>query len=314
MEFSTEALVEMDHAQRKFGDVVAVDDVTLSLRGGEILGLYGPSGAGKTTTIRLILGVHLPTAGSVRILGVPSHRLGARQREQIGYSPQQFLYPPALSAQETVSLAAGLYGRGLFGSGRTVRAILEKVDLWNKRKYRVGNMSGGERRRVGNAAALVHAPRIVFLDEPTAGLDPMLRSRMWEWFRELRDDGRALLVTGHYMAEAEFCDRVALLVNGRVTTQGTPFELRRQALGGDILEIVVGGSLSAAVDALREERAVKSVVVRERDRLWVTVHEAGPYLPLIVDRLRTRHVEISSIKEIRPPFDEIYEQLVKQSG
>lgn len=306
-------LVDLQHAQRKFGDVVAVDDLTLGLRQGEILGLYGPSGSGKTTTIRMILGVHLPTAGSVWILGVPSHRLGSRQREQLGYSPQQFLYPPTLTVEETVSLANGLYGRGLFRGGRAVRSALEHVDLWDKRYYRVGTMSGGERRRVANAAALVHNPRIAFLDEPTTGLDPFLRTRTWNWFRELRKAGRTLLITGHYMAEAEFCDRVALLVHGKLRTIGTPADLRRQAFGGEVVEVDVNDQLSKAVDVLHTTTAVSSVQVRGPNRIWATAEDAGPAVPIIVDRLRQAGVNVSSVTEFRPPFDEIYERLVNQS-
>jgi ABC-2 type transport system ATP-binding protein len=307
-----ETLVECVHAQRRFDDVVAVEDLSLDLYRGEILGLYGPSGSGKTTTIRLALGVYLPTAGSVRILGVPSHRLGARQREQIGYSPQQFLYPPSLTASETLSLALGLYGKVPLFSGRTIRTTLERVDLWDKRNSRVDTMSGGERRRVSIAAALVHGPRLVFLDEPTSSLDPVLRTSMWEWFLNLRRQGRTLLVTGHYLVEAEHCDRIALLTEGKLTALGTPAELRREALGGELIEIVVSGPLSRAIDALRGYRPVQRLDVRGDDRLWVAVDRAGPELPGLVDRLRASGVNVRSINLIRPPFDEVYERLVRQ--
>jgi len=258
----------------------------------------------------MALGVYLPTAGTVRIFGVSSHRMGARERERIGYSPQQFLYPPTLSAGETVGFAAGLYGVNPFKARRAIHSALEHVDLWEKRNYRVGSMSGGERRRVAIAAALVHRPALAFLDEPTSGLDPALRARMWEWFRELRDRGCTLLITGHYLAEAEFCDRVAFLVQGKLAALGTPSELRRRALGGDIIEVVVGGLLSQAIDALQNEDLVHTVTLRGSDRLWVTADEAGRALPIIVDRLRERNVELRSVNEIRPPFDEVYEQLV----
>ena len=303
-------LVEMEHAGRRFGKVIAVEDLTLGLRRGEILGLYGPSGSGKSTTIRMILGVHLPSSGTVRVLGVPAHQLGARQREQIGYSPQSFLYPPTFSAEEAVSFAAGLYGKGWLWRRRAVRAMLERVDLWEKRRHRVATLSGGERRRVANAAALVHAPRLVVLDEPTSGLDPLLRTRMWDWFRTLRNEGRTLLITGHYMAEAEFCDRVALLVDGHLRALGTPAELRRQALGGEIIEVAVDGSLATAIDALRQFDVIREAAVRGRDRIWLTVEEAGAALPLVVEQLRQRNVVVAAANEVRPPFDDIFERLV----
>jgi ABC-2 type transport system ATP-binding protein len=307
-----ETLVECAHAQRRFGNVVAVNDLSLDLYRGEILGLYGPSGSGKTTTIRLALGVYVPTGGKVQILGVPSHQLGARQREQIGYAPQQFLYPPTLSVYETLSLALGLYGKLPLFSGRAIRATLERVDLWSKRNYNVGKMSGGERRRVSIAAALVHGPRLVFLDEPTSGLDPSLRSTMWDWFLDLRRQGITLLVSGHYLVEAEQCDRVALLVGGKLAALGTPDELRRRALGGELVEIVVSGDLSHAIDALRGYSPVHRLDVRNGDRLWVAVDRAGSELPGLVDRLRATGVDVRSINPIRPPFDEVYETLVER--
>jgi ABC-2 type transport system ATP-binding protein len=306
-----ETLVECQHVRRRFGDIVAVSDLTLDLYRGEILGLYGPSGSGKTTTIRLVLGVYLPTSGRITILGVPSHRMGAREREQIGYSPQQFLYPPSLSVEDTLSLTLGLYGKIPLFSRRAIRTTLQRVDLWSKRSYRVGDMSGGERRRVATAAALVHAPRLVFLDEPTAGLDPVLRTQMWEWFDDLRRADRTLLVTGHYMVEAEHCDRVAVLVGGALRAIGTPSELRRQALGGEIVELVVKGPSSLAVDALGHFEPVRRIDVRGSDLLWLTVDEAGSVLPGLVDRLHKGRVEVRSIKPINPPFDVVYEQLVR---
>lgn len=166
-----DTLVELENVTRRFGNVAAIEDLTLDLRAGEILGLYGASGSGKTTAIRLILGVHLPTSGTVRVLGVPSHEMTARQRRQVGYSPQRFLYPPTLSAAQVVWFAAGLYGIGWLRGRKAVRGVLEKVQLWEKRGRLVDQMSGGERRRVGNAAALVHSPCLVFLDEPRSATE-----------------------------------------------------------------------------------------------------------------------------------------------
>jgi ABC-2 type transport system ATP-binding protein len=307
-----DTIVELDNVTRRFGDVVAVQDVSLALRAGEILGLYGPSGSGKTTTMRLILGVLLPTSGTVRVFGRKSTHVGGKERRQIGYGPQRFIYPPTLAADEVLWFAAGLYGMGWLHTNHQVHYVLDRVDLWPKRKRIVNDMSGGERRRVTNAAALVHQPRLVFMDEPTSGLDPILRDRTWTWFRELRDKGTTLLVTGHYLDEAEECDRVALIVDGRVTSVGTPQELRRQAFGGEVVEVKVDGSLAEATDAVRGVPGVRRVRVAGEGDLWVTVEEAGRAVPSIIQGLQGRGLTVSSANEIRPPFDQVYERLVER--
>jgi ABC-type multidrug transport system ATPase subunit len=188
--------------------------------------------------------------------------------------------------------------------------VLERVDLWDKRRRTVTDMSGGERRRVTNAAAMVHQPKVTFLDEPTSGLDPILRARTWNWFRELRNQGHTFLITGHYMEEAESCDRVALLVEGKLAALGTPLELRRQALGGEVIEVKPSGSLGGAIDALKALDLVRSVRVHGSDRIWITVPEAGSAVPIVVERLQGAGVSAESAREVHPPFDDIFEQLV----
>jgi ABC-2 type transport system ATP-binding protein len=309
-----ENVVELENASRRFGNVTALESVTLNLRAGEILGLYGPSGSGKTTTIRLILGVLQPTSGSVRILGVPSSRLGSRLRQQIGYAPQQSVYPPTLSAEEAIGFAAALFGLGWLMGPRAVRHVLEKSGLWKLRHRSLAAMSGGEKRLVTNAAALVHQPQIVFMDEPTSGLDPILRIQTWDWFRELKESGKTLLISGHYLAEAEFCDRMALLVHGKLAALGTPQELRAEALGGEQLDVEVAGSVAAALDALAGHPLIRQTTATSAGHLLVTVPDAAKAMPVIVDHLRDRGIQVVATRDVQPPFDEIFARLVRDNA
>jgi ABC-2 type transport system ATP-binding protein len=240
--------------------------------------------------------------------------MGGRERQQIGYAPQQFVYPPALTAQEAIGFAAGLYGLGWRKGPRAVRAVLEKSGLWEKRNRPLVGMSGGERRLVTNAAALVHQPRLVFMDEPTSGLDPILRAQTWDWFRQLKEAGQTLLISGHYLAEAESCDRMALLVHGHLVALGTPKELRCEALGGELIDIEVEGTVAGALDALTGHPLVRKSNATSAGHLLITVDDAGKAMPVLVEDLRARGVHVVAAHEVQPPMDEIFAKLVQESA
>ena len=183
-------------------------------------GLIGPSGAGKTTTIRVLTGALVPTNGKVSVLGEEPRHFRRQTRERIGYMPQSFTLYPDLTVRENVDFVASLFGM-LVPRG-TDQAGPELVDLWDVRSRRAGRLSGGMQRRLELACALVHDPALLFLDEPTAGIDPLLRARIWTELHRLRDAGRTLIVTTQYVNEAESCDRVALISDGRLLALATP--------------------------------------------------------------------------------------------
>jgi ABC-2 type transport system ATP-binding protein len=305
-----EAAVVIDGATKRFGEDTAVDGISLTVPTGTILGIIGPSGSGKTTTIRLLTGALAPTDGQVRVLGEDPQTFRRRTRERIGYMPQQFTLYPDLTARENVDFVASLFGILWRTRHRRTREVLQLVDLWAVRGRRAGRLSGGMQRRLELASALVHDPDLLFLDEPTAGIDPILRTSIWEELHRLRDEGRTLLVTTQYVNEAEECDTVALISGGRLIALAEPHDLRREAVGGDAVEIELGSAFDSA--QLSELPMVRSVERRGPNVLRVTVDDASTAMPDVVDAITSNGGDVQSAREARPSFDEVFAILVER--
>jgi ABC-2 type transport system ATP-binding protein len=304
------AVVLVDDASVRFADQLAVDGISLTVQPGTILGVIGPSGAGKTTTIRLLTGALTPTSGEVRVLGEEPRSFRRQTREHIGYMPQSFMLYPDLTVRENVDFVASLFGMLFFSRRRRTREVLELVDLWSVRRRRAGRLSGGMQRRLELACVLVHDPTLLFLDEPTAGIDPMLRGQVWQELHRLRDAGRTLLITTQYLEEAESCDRVALIAGGRLIAFGTAHELRQDAFGGDIVVVQTAAPFDG--EALRSLPFVRQVRQDEPGRLAVIVADAGTGLPEAVDAIQAGGGEIVSAREERPSFDQVFATLVER--
>lgn len=301
----------MDGLSRQYGDVAAVDDITLEVPAGTILGVIGPSGSGKTTLIRMLTGTLEPTKGKLSVLGQHPRKFTRRTRERIGYMPQHFVLYEELTAAENVSFVASLFGLLWPKRGRRVNEVLKLVELWDARGRRARQLSGGMQRRLELACALVHEPVLLFVDEPTAGLDPMLRQKVWGEFRRLRELGRTLVVTTQYVAEAEYCDTVAVLARGRLIALAAPEELRRMAVGGEVIEI----ETTEAFDGSRLEQVpgVRAVRQSAPRRFLVISDDAGEATPRVLQELNAAGVHVTSSSEYRPSFDEVFATLVTQS-
>lgn len=302
--------ISLLHVTRRFGDVLAVDDVSFSLAPGTILGLIGPSGSGKTTILRMLTGSLAPTSGEVRVLGEAPTQFRAHTRERIGYMPQNFVLYPELTASENLSFVGALFGMYVIKRSRRVREVLELVDLWDVRDRRASRLSGGMQRRLALAAAFVHEPEILFVDEPTAGIDPILRARIWEELRRLANEGRTFIVTTQYVGEAEHCDGVALLSSGQLLALASPAELRREVYGGDILDVRTQRELDARV--LEKVPGVLSVRQRGPRGVIVVTDDAGATTPRIVEAVQQNADSVAFIDQYDPSFDELFVQLVQQ--
>ncbi len=309
-ELDGDAVISARNVTRAFDERVAVDAVSFDVQPGTILGVVGPSGSGKTTTIRMLTGTLGRTAGDVRVLGEDPMQFSRRTRGRIAYMPQLFSLYEDLSAQENVGFVAALYGIGPFTRRALIRRALEVVDLWDVRHRLARDLSGGMQRRLELACALVHSPDVLFVDEPTAGIDPLLRQSIWDELRELRDQGCTLLVTTQYVTEAEYCDRVALIVDGQLVALDEPAALRQMVFGGDVLQV----DTVRAVDPemLSTVPGVQRVQQTAPRQLFVTVDEAATMTTNIIDTLRSQGVEVAGIEEHQPTFDEVFTGLVEQ--
>lgn len=205
--------------RREFGPITALDGVDLDVTGPQILGVAGPNGSGKTTLIKCLLGLLIPTAGEAAVDGTPPEGFTTADRRRIGYMPQERAIYDDLTVRENVGFFASLYG---VDASEPVEQALSFVDLCDRAEARIGELSGGMVRRASLACALVHDPEILFLDEPTVGLDPELRASMWDGFRERRDDGALVVVSTHYLGEVSRCDRVLFLREGSVLALDSP--------------------------------------------------------------------------------------------
>jgi len=283
---------------------VAVAGLDLEVGPGECFGLLGPNGAGKTTTIEICEGLLAPDSGDVLVLG---RRWSADERELrhlLGIQLQETQLSEKLTVQETVRLFRSFYRRG-----REPADVIALVQLDEKARARVGSLSGGQKQRLALACALVGDPRLLFLDEPTTGLDPQARRQLWELIGDLRAGGRTIVLTTHYMEEAErLCDRVAIVDHGRAIALGTPRELV-QSLGADhVVEFALGDGVTVPLDALSGLDGVRSV--RASDGTWsLTVGELHVALPAILAEVDRRGATLAELRTRSATLEDVFVSL-----
>jgi len=220
---SYEYVIQTTSLTKKFGDFTAIKDLNLKIKKGEIYGLLGPNGAGKTTTIRILCGLSSYQSGEAFVLGtkIPDHSI----THQIGYMPQETALYKGLNVQQNMEFFGEIYGLNKHRITERINSLLEFIDLENWRNELVENLSGGMKHRVSLACALIHEPKLLFLDEPTVGVDPELRVSFWKYFNDLKDDGVSILITTHYMDEARHCDRIGFMKSGQLIAEDTPSQL-----------------------------------------------------------------------------------------
>ncbi len=309
-------IIEMENVTLAFGEGTGVFDLNLYVRPGTIFGLIGPSGCGKTTTVRLMNGLYTPDKGEVSVLGQSPRYFTSAARERIGYMPQQFVLYPNLTVDENLNFVASLYGMGLWGRRKQMRRVLDFVELRDAKHRLARNLSGGMQRRLELASALIHDPILIFADEPTAGVDPVLRGKFWDYFRALRDQGHTLFITTQYVGEAAYCDLVGVMRAGRLLYADTPDELQRRALGSEVILLAVDPSKAVQVqDLVVRNRQVKGVypVYNQPGLMYVYVDDAAAMLPVIINQINEANITVRQAEKYTPPFDDVFVRLMEQA-
>jgi ABC-2 type transport system ATP-binding protein len=291
--------------QRAFGEVLAVQGIDLQVGEGEIYGFLGPNGAGKTTTVRMLTTLLLPTGGSASVAGYDVVAEARQVRASIGVALQEAALDPLMTGRELIRLQATLQGLPPAAGRERADALLERVGLTYAADRRVGGYSGGMKRRLDLAAALVHEPRVLFLDEPTTGLDPVSRKTIWEEVQALNDDGTTVFLTTQYLEEADqLADNVGIIDSGRIVAEGTPESLKAE-IGSPHVELLVGeGALAEA------ERACaglgKLLPSKDGRRVLLEVANGAADIPRVVIALDEAGIVVESLELVRPTLDDVF--------
>ena len=309
-------VVQAQELTKMFGEETAVDSLTMHVPRGTIFGFIGPSGCGKTTTVRLLTGVHKPTSGQVTVLGKDPYKFTKSDREKIGYLIQNFVLYPELTVWENLNFASSFYGVNLFGRGKRLNKLLEFVELAEDKNKLAGALSGGMKRRLSLAATMVHNPELLFLDEPTAGIDPLLRRKFWDYFKEVQAEGHTLFVTTQYVGEAAYCDLVGVMYEGKLLMVETPEGLRKKAFGGEIVDIKTSDLIKYENRKNLEKLPfVQGKVIPVDDQeIRVIVDEASTAIPQLMEATRREGMKVETIEELLPPFDDVFVRLIEKEA
>ena len=308
----TRDVVQTSGLTKKFGSLVAVDHMDLSVKSGEIFGFLGPNGAGKTTTVRILCGLMMPTSGTATVVGHDIVTEPEEVKQRIGYMPQAYGLYDDLTVDENLEFFGSVYRVPRDERRKRADEILQLVRLEEFRKHYAGQLSGGMKRRLSLAVSLIHNPQLLILYEPTAGVDPPLRRIFWQYFRELNKRGVTFFINTHYMDEAELCDRLALISYGRLVSLGSPTELKRKAVGGERVEFVTA-DLPRTGEILKDSELVREIHTSDGG-IQLTVEEAASAIPRLTSLLRERGVEVLQVRQLQPSLEDVFIKLVEDAG
>jgi ABC-2 type transport system ATP-binding protein len=315
----TKFAIECRTLTKKFNGFTAVDNLNLKVRKGEIFGFIGPNGAGKTTAIRMICGVLSPSTGTAIVDDFDVVKNPEEVKQRIGYMAQNFILYGDLTTYENLDFYGTIYGLSQSQRKQRIKELLELVKLQDFENYLANELSGGMRNRLSLANALLHEPKILILDEPTAGVDPPLRRTFWQFFRELNAKGTTILVTTHYLDEAEHCDRLGMISNGNLIAEGSPTEIVRKVHNGDLVQVTVRDSEQDLRNILVDVDEIKEILffrdIEPRGCLThFVVENADSDLPKIQKLLYSKKIDVLTAGKVSISMEDAFIKLMEEGS
>lgn len=300
--------IEVKDLTKKFGDFTAVNNINFQIKKGEVFGFLGPNGSGKTTTIRMLTGLMDPTSGSANVAGLDVKKQSEQVKKVIGYMSQKFSLYDDLTVSENIEFYAGVYQTKRETREQRKEEVIKIAELFGKENVLTGELASAMKQHLALGCAMINEPQIIFLDEPTAGVDPLARRKFWNTIKMLSDRGVTVLVTTHYMDEAENCDRVALISEGVIVACDTPENLKRDRMKGILLEAECSNAMRA-LEILRIEPSVHEVSLY--GLFLHVVVEAEEMAEKIRSRLQENNIIVKRINKIKPALEDVFVSLVE---
>jgi len=316
MHSTPNTVIRVKHLTKQFDGFTAVDDIQFNVNDGEIFGLLGPNGSGKTTTIRMMLNLLPPTAGEIEVLGIPVNQHTRKIQPRVGYMSQHFSLYNDLTVLQNLRFYGQSYGLDNQHLKARIEDALKMADLVHHRNTPTKDLSGGWRQRLALSAAILHRPALLFLDEPTAGVDPVSRREFWDLLYNFVAQGITVFITTHYMDEAEHCHRLAFLQRGQIIARGSPQEIKSSIMTGDVLELETSHA-AHTINLLRDAVRHQTLDIEDIQLYGTLVHITGPRLSTkkrkIQQLIKKENIKVHSIQAIEPSLEDVFIASMRKS-
>ncbi len=309
-----EIAVEVQNLVKKFGDFLAVDDISFQIKKGEVFGFVGPNGAGKTTTIKILCGLLTPTSGKGRVGEFDVSTQSEKIKEHIGYMSQKFSLYDDLTVEQNIDFYSGIYKVKKEKKKERKDWVLKMADLEDKRNRRTADLALGWKQRLALGCAFLHEPPVLFLDEPTSGVDPISRRNFWDLIYSISDAGTTVFVTTHYMDEAEYCHRLALIFRGKLVRMGTPEELRSQSISGSVWELECKDPIGCLDSLHKDKRVVEASLFGRKIHILIPYAVEAESTALVSKILGENQIGIIGLQKIIPSLEDVFVSLIRETA